>query len=109
MSKLNLILAGATLALASAGVLAQGASMPRVDQREGNQQARIAQGAASGALTPHETQRLEKQQAHVANAETKAEADGVVTKSERRKLHRMQNRANSDIYSQKHDAQVAKP
>ena len=110
MSKLNLILAGTTLALASAGAFAQGSPMPRVEQREANQQARIEQGVASGQLTPRETQHLEKQQAHVAKAESKAESDGVVTKPERKKLHRMQDRASRDIYHQKHDAQVvAKP
>jgi len=107
MSKLNLILAGVTLAIASAGAFAQGTAMPRVDQREANQQARIQQGVASGQLTPRETQRLEKEQAHVAKAEAKAESDGVVTKPERKKLHRMQDRASRDIYRQKHDAQVA--
>ena len=110
MSKLNLLIAGTTLALASAGAFAQGTAMPRVEQREANQQARIQQGVASGQLTPHETKRLEKEQAHIAKAESKAEADGVVTKPERRKLHRMQDHASRDIYRQKHDAQVvAKP
>jgi hypothetical protein len=100
----------ATLAIASMGAFAQATSTPstpRVDQREANQQARIAQGAASGQLTPKETNRLEKEQAQVNKAESNAKADGKVTARERKRLHRLQNAASKDIHAQKHDAQVA--
>ena len=100
----------ATLAVASLGTFAQAAvtpATPRVDQREANQQARIANGAASGQLTPKETNRLEKEQAHINKVEAKDKADGKVTKRERARLHRMQNHASKDIHAQKHDAQVA--
>ena len=109
MLNLKTSLVAATLAAASIGVFAQAAApaTPRVDQREANQQARIAQGAASGELTAKETNRLEKEQAHINNAEAKAKADGTVTKHERKRLHRMQNAASKDIHHQKHDAQVA--
>jgi hypothetical protein len=99
-------LAGLALSIASIGAFAQPAT-PRVDQREANQQARIEQGVKSGQLTARETNRLEKQQTHIASAETKAKADGVVTAKERRHLQRMQNRASRDIHHEKHDAQVA--
>ena len=105
-------LIAATLAIASIGAFAQAASAPatpRSDQREVNQQARIANGAASGQLTPKETNRLEKEQAHINKAEDKAKADGKVTKAERKHLTRMQNAASKDIHKQKHDAQAAKP
>jgi hypothetical protein len=52
-------------ALAAAAVLpvaAQTDSTPRVDTRQANQEARIQQGAQSGALTPKETGRLDKAQ-----------------------------------------------
>ena len=104
-------LIAATLAFASIGAFAQAAAAPatpRVDQREANQQARIANGAASGQLTGKETVRLEKEQARVNNAEAKAKADGTVTKRERKHLHRMQDATSKDIYKQKHDAQTAK-
>ncbi len=100
-----------TLAFATIGAFAQTAASPatpRVDQREANQQARIANGAASGELTGKETVRLEKEQARVNNAEAKAKADGTVTKRERKHLHHMQNATSKDIYKQKHDAQTAK-
>ena len=76
MFKTTLI--GATLAIASLGAFAQTAT-PRVDQREANQQGRIAQGAASGQLTAKETNRLEKEQAKIDKVEAKDKADGKVT------------------------------
>ena len=100
-----------TLAFASISAFAQAAAAPatpRVDQREANQQARIANGAASGQLTGKETVRLEREQAAVNKAEAHAKADGTVTRHERKRLHRMQNAASKDIHAQKHDAQTAK-
>jgi len=93
----------AVLTLAGASAFAQ-THTPRVDQREANQQARIAQGAASGTLTAQETRRLEKEQAHINNAEAKAKADGTVTAKERRRLHAMQDGASRDIHRKKHNA-----
>ena len=82
------------------------AETPRADQREANQAARIAQGAASGSLTGREQRRLNREQKAINKAEQNAKADGVVTPQARRKLHRAQNAASRDIYRQKHDAQV---
>ena len=96
------------LAAASIGAFAQAPATPRIDQREANQQARIANGAASGQLTGKETLRLEKEQAAINKAEAHAKADGTVTRHERKRLHRMQNAASHDIHHQKHDAQTAK-
>ena len=112
MLNLKTLIAGATLAIVSAGAFAQAstaASMPRVEKREANQDTRIQNGVASGQLNAKETYRLEKEQAGINKAETKAEADGKVTKAERHRLHKMQNHASRDIYKQKHDAQTAKP
>ena len=99
-----------TLAFASLGAFAQAtaAVTPRVDAREANQQARIDAGVASGQLNARETNRLGKQQGRVAATEAHAKSDGVVTGQERRKLHRMQDRASANIHAQKHDAQTAK-
>lgn len=97
----------ALLSLLAFAGLSQAQSTPRVDQREAQQQARMAQGAASGALTGKETLRLEREQAAINNAEAKAKADGVVTRHERRKLHRMQEGASRDIHHAKHNAKAA--
>lgn len=103
----------ATLALAGASAFAQtpasapGTNTPRIDQREANQQARIASGAANGSLTAHETQRLEKEQARIDTAEAKAKSDGTVTAKERRRLHAMQDGASRDIHRKRHNARAA--
>ncbi len=99
----------ALLALAGASAFAQtpGTHTPRVDLREAHQEARIAQGAASGSLTAQETQRLEKEQARIANAEAKAKSDGTVTAKERRRLHAMQDGASRDIRRKKHNERTA--
>ncbi len=80
---------------------------PRVDQREANQQQRIANGAASGQLTARETQHLEKEQARIDNAEAKAKSDGVVTAKERRQLQKRQDVASADIRRAKHNKRTA--
>ena len=101
----------ATLAIASIGAFAQTAAAPatpKVDAREANQEKRIEQGVASGQLNAKETHRLDKDQAAITKAETKAKADGKVTKHERRKINKMQNAASQDIHAQKHDTQTAK-
>lgn len=111
MAQYKHLLAAAGLTLCAAGVFAQAASAPaatpRIDQRQANQERRIDQGVASGALTRRETHRLERQQAAVDRAENQAKADGTVTRHERRQLHRMQNHTGRSIKRQKHDTQVA--
>jgi len=113
---LRTTLATAAFAVLSAGLSAQAAepaktdtpaNMPRVDQRQANQERRIEQGVASGQLNARETLRVEREQKHIASAEAKAEGDGKVTPKERARLARMQNKASRDIHHQKHDAQTA--
>ena len=111
--KIRTTLCAAVLCTAAAGAFAQtsppagAASTPRLDHRQARQEARIQQGAASGALTKRETRRLEHEQAAINRAETNAKADGVVTKGERAHMQHMQNRASRDIAHQKHDRQRA--
>lgn len=102
----RILVLAAAVALGALGTAhAQGADTPRVDQRQANQQRRIDQGVASGALTPSEAARLRHQQGHVAAAEARAKSDGQVTRAERARLHAMQDRASGRIYRQKHDRQ----
>ena len=103
---------GSLLAAAQFSAMAQAASapagsasMPRVDQRQQNQEQRIDQGVANGTLNKHEAHRLQRHQAAVDKAENKALADGTVTKKEKAKLHAMQEGAGKGIHHQKHDRQ----
>lgn len=101
--RLETILAALAAAVALP-VLAQ-TSTPGVDQRQINQEARIQQGAQSGALTAGEAARLEKGQDRVERMEDKAKADGSVTAKERARLQRAENLQSRQIYREKHDRQ----
>ena len=79
----------------------------RVGRRQERQQARIAQGVRSGALTPMETARLERQEARLQaeKADMRQDNGGTLTGADKVKLNRQQNRLSREIYRQKHDAQ----
>ncbi|MBS1855625.1 MAG: hypothetical protein JST11_09695 [Acidobacteria bacterium] len=82
----------------------------KVRQREENQQKRVAQGVASGQLTPKETARIEHNEAGI-NKEVRRDRKangGKLTAQEKAKINRQQNRESRQIYRQKHDAQVVK-
>ena len=83
-----------------------GTNTPKIDARQANQEKRIAQGQASGALTDKEATRLQNRETRLTNAEAAAKADGTVTKKERTKLKHMENKDSRAIKRQKHDAQV---
>jgi hypothetical protein len=76
-----------------------------VNQREENQQQRIANGVSSGKLSAQQTANLEKREASVQNREQKdmAEHNGHLTKSEQRGINRQQNRISNSIYKDKHE------
>ena len=75
----------------------------RMDRREHRQNARIANGEASGQLTRGETRKLAKEQGRIHRAEARAESDGVVTGREKAHIEHMQDRASKDIYRAKHN------
>jgi hypothetical protein len=102
MKKLGVILLAGVLTslLASAAV----AGTPRVDRREVRQHQRIVEGRRSGRLTRGEMVRLRGGQRHVRRMERRAGADGVVTRGERRRMERAQDRQSRTIYRLKHNA-----
>ena len=104
------VLSAVALSVAALAAQAQPAggptATPKVDAREVRQQERIAQGAASGALTPHGRHHLQHAQRAIHRAERHAKADGRVTPAERRHLAHMQHRASHHIHHQKHNAQT---
>ncbi|HJW02597.1 MAG TPA: hypothetical protein VJ548_04885 [Azospira sp.] len=107
MKKQNVLLSALLFATLASPLLAQAQNaMPRVDQREVNQERRIDQGVQSGALTGREANRLEKGQARVERMETRAEADGRVTGRERARMDQAQDRQSRHIAEQKRDRQT---
>jgi hypothetical protein len=81
-------------------------AMNRVNGRAFNQQGRIAQGVASGKLTPHETQNLERREGHINNevhADRQANG-GHLTPQERQQVNHQQNNVSHAIERDKHNA-----
>ncbi|HMK42674.1 MAG TPA: hypothetical protein VK445_00895 [Dissulfurispiraceae bacterium] len=92
-----------SLTITPALALAAGTDDPGIQQREINQQKRIDQGIKSGQLSPREAGKLETQQAKIKQDESRMKSDGKLTKKERAKLTREQNRASKNIYKKKHN------
>ena len=95
-----------TTAGAGAGVVDPGhPRVNEVNQREENQQKRIANGINNGSLNPHETANLERREASVQKQEQAdmAKHNGHLTKVEQRQLNRRQNHISHSIYKDKHN------
>lgn len=78
-----------------------------VNARENRQQNRIYNGVANGSLTQREAARMEKQQQKLARREARMRQSGNgLSRNERAKLEREENRTSQNIYNQKHDGQT---
>ena len=101
----KVIWGAAVLSVCATSLVFDQANTPKIDQRQAKQEQRIDQGMASGQLNEREANRLNNQQEHINKMEDKAKSDGVVTKKERKKLAKSQERASRRIARQKYDAQ----
>lgn len=106
---ITLVAMAATLALCAVAAHADDTATPVAKHRQARQQARIAQGAKSGQLTPRETAKLERGQAHVSRVEARAKADGKVTPAERAHIQHAQNVQSRRIHRLKHNDRTATP
>jgi hypothetical protein len=79
-----------------------------INQRATNQQGRINQGVASGALTPGEAARDERHAASIQDqtARMRARDDGHLTNRDRRVLNGRLNHESNRIYRTKHNGRV---
>ena len=77
----------------------------QINQREQNQQDRIANGIKNDKLTPGQAANLEKGQQRLQNNEKKdmAADNGHLTKKDQRQLNREANRQSKKIYKDKHE------
>ena len=87
------------------------AAYGRVNDRQGNQQARIGQGVRSGQLTPRETGHLEGKEAaiHQEVHNDRAANGGHLTGQERAQVNHQQNQVSRDIDRDKHNARTDRP
>ena len=76
-------------------------------ERNANQQARIKQGVASGAVTTTEAGSLERGQAHVTHKEAVAGANGHVGAGEQPRMQASENRESGRVYRKKHNTLAA--
>jgi len=80
-------------------------AMDSINGRRFNQQGRIANGVASGRLTPGQTQRLEGREANV-NREVRNDRQangGKLTPQERQQVNHQQNNISRSIEKDKHN------
>ncbi len=77
----------------------------QVNQREQNQQDRIANGMKNGQLTPGQAANLEKGEQRLQNNEKKdmAADNGHLTKADQKQLNKEANHMSKKIYKDKHD------
>jgi hypothetical protein len=77
-----------------------------INRRQDYQRDRIRNGIRSGELTREESRRLIGQQRRIERYEYRSRRDGGgLDYRERRRLDRMLDRSNRDIFRQKHDRQ----
>jgi len=108
----GLILVGAAAAQTQSNTSGAGPGVddpghPRVNevnQREQNQQDRIANGLKNGTMTPGQAAHVEKQEQHIENQEKRdmAKNNGHLTKAEQKQLNKEQNKTSKEIYRDKH-------
>ncbi len=95
------------MAAVVAVLMATPALAGKVDRRANHQQARIAQGVASGQLTAHEAAKLERKEARLERQIDRQRADGGgLSAVERARIQKHENALSRQIYRQKHDGQA---
>ena len=78
-------------------------AMSRVGERAHNQQERIANGVASGKMTPGETAKVENQEAHINQQvkDDRAANGGKLTAAEKKQVNKEQNKTSKEIHNDK--------
>ncbi len=91
------ILAIALIAAGAGAANAYGSSTRDIDAAQAREAARIQQGVRSGALTRSEAAQLKNEQRRIEQMESRAKADGHISRSEHDQIRAAQVRANQHI------------
>ncbi len=97
-----------TIALIAAGAgaaNAYGTSTRDIDAAQANQAARIQQGQRDGSLTRREAAQLQQEQRNIQLLESRAKADGHVSRSEHDQIRRAQDNAGRHIAQERNDSE----
>lgn len=84
-----------------------GNTAARLDQRDAYLQQRIDAGIRDGSLTRREAAELQHHQARIDRIEARAAADGHISRAERERIVRMQNRQSAAIERERNNSQRA--
>jgi polyhydroxyalkanoate synthesis regulator phasin len=103
MNKLTIVILSLVASSFLVGTAYAGNRDHRVNHRQHNQHARIAQGVKSGELNKDEAKDLHEDQKELRKKEKAYKADGQLTKDERKDLHKDLNENSKEIYDEKHD------
>jgi hypothetical protein len=81
------------------------------NEREANQDQRVANGLRSGQMTSGEAARADRTQSHIDQQvhNDRAANGGKLTNQERQQVNREQNRASQQISNEKHNGNTVKP
>lgn len=82
---------------------------PGVNQRQGNQTARIVNGVKTGELTRDEAQGLRDGRREIRQTEQEYKSDGALTREERTDLHQDLREQSKGIYEAKHNDATREP
>ncbi len=106
MKRLIQSLAVAAVIASFAGI-ASAQPTPVINRRHERQEARIRQGVRSGELTQGEAKGLQKGERHIDRMTARAKFHGRMTRGERARIARAQNRESRRIYRLKHNRREA--
>lgn len=96
---LALVIAGASAANA------YGTSTRAIDRTQENQEARIRAGIRDGSLTRSEAAGLQAEQRRIQQMESRAKADGHISRSEAAQIRRAQEAASRHINAERNDSE----
>jgi len=82
---------------------------PAVRRREKVQKRRVAKGVKAGSLTREEVKGIREGGKEIREKKKEYRSDGVVTKEERKDLHKSLNEQSKQIAKEKHDTEVRGP
>jgi uncharacterized protein HemX len=103
MKRTALVLA---MIVAGAGAAnAYGTSTRDIDAAQAREAARIQQGVRDGSLTRREAAGLQSEQRRIQQMESRAKADGHISRAEHDQIRRAQESASRHIYQERHDSQ----
>lgn len=103
MKRTASLLVALALATTFATVASANAYTPRVNHRQVVQRHRIHEGVRNGRLTRGEARRLRHGERHIRRVERRMKSDGFMSRRERVRMDRLQNRESRRIYRLKHN------